>query len=342
MVDSIWESLARLKEGVALFVSFFSDYVKSCTIWYELFCELVRALGYEDFRSVLFKQVGLDNVVDTSKIDVDYFKFQVRTCLDLYIPDMRNTLLSTYLRAKDLPKVVYYTSSEFAKRLIQVMDKQNEDWLKILNEIYSFYENVLLKENLPEMIRGLKKIIGYFIEMAERLQIVQNFIIPHKSWKELLLTDIQKLGVRIEEIKEEITIIAEYRMKYYEHGLNASLFLLKMLWGSEEVVLKKLEGWARAQLSSDELLPKEFRLEDLAFGLVGAREEFNLVGQAMEVLKEKINILEEEANILGSQALQNLYEETKETIKGHDSFWEETYDKLLTIQDLAVKTLKNK
>nr|MDO8080981.1 hypothetical protein [Candidatus Freyarchaeota archaeon] len=342
MADSILESLVRLKEGVSLFVSFFSDYVKSCNIWYELFCELTRALSYEDFRSVLFKQVDLDEVVDPSKIDVDYFKFQVRTCLDLYLHDMRNTLLSTYLRAKDLPKVVYYTSSEFAKRLIQVMDKQNEDWLKILNEIYSFYENILLKENLEEIIRGLKKIIGYFIEMAERLQIVQDFIIPHKSWKELLLEDIQKLGVRIGEIKEEISVIADYRMKYYEHGLNATLFILKMLWGSEEVVLKKLESWARAQLSSDELLPKEFKLEDLAFGLMGAREEFNLLGQAMEVLKEKIKILEEAANILGSQALQNLYEETVETIKGHDSFWEETYDKLLTIQDLTVKTLKNK
>ena len=156
MADSILESMLRLKEGVSLFLSFFSDYVKSCTIWYELFCELTRALGYEDFRSVLFKQVELDEVVDPSKIDVDYFKFRVRTCLDLYLPDMRNTLLSTYLRAKNLPKVVYYTNSEFAKRLIQVMEKQNDDWLKILNAIYSYYENILLKENLEEMIRGLK------------------------------------------------------------------------------------------------------------------------------------------------------------------------------------------
>lgn len=340
--NSILESMVRSEEGVSLFVSFFSDYVKACTLWYELFCGFVRALGCEDFLSVLFKQVELGNVVDSSKIDADYFKFQIRTCLELYFNDARNVFLSTYLKASDLPKVVHYTMSEFAKKLIQVMEKQNEDWLKILNETYYFYENVLLKENLEEIIRGLEKIIDIFIEMAERLQILQEFIIPHKSWKELLLEDIQNLGVKIGEIKEEISVVAEYRIKYYEHGLNAALFLLRMLWGNEELVLKKLESWARTQLSTEELLPKEFKLEDLAFGLIGTREEFNLVGQAMEVLKEKIMVLDEAANVLGSQVLQNLYREIEETIRGHDSFWEETYNSLLTIQDLTVKTLANK
>ncbi|MEM3587777.1 MAG: hypothetical protein QXO71_10710, partial [Candidatus Jordarchaeaceae archaeon] len=267
-------------------------------------------------------------------------KFQVRTCLELYLSDMRSTFLSTYLKAKSLPKVVYYTSSEFAKRLIQVMDEQNEDWLKILDEIHSFYENVLLKDDFKEMVAGMKRILLLLIDMAERLQIVKDFIIPHKSWRELLLTDIQELGMKIEEIKEEISIISEYRVKYYEHGLNTVLFLLRMLWRSEEEALKRLDAWACAQLSSDELIPKEFQLEDLAFGIVGAREEFNLVGQAMDVLKEKINTLEEAAIVLGSKTLQNLYEETKETIKGHDSFWQEAYDKLLTIQDLTVNILK--
>jgi hypothetical protein len=342
VADSILESMVKSEEGVSLFVSFFSDYVKSCTLWYKLFCELVRALGYEDFPSVIFKLVKLDDVVDSSKIDVNFFKFQIRTCFDLCLIDARSILLSTYLKARDLPKVVYYTTSEFAKRLIQVMEKQNEDWLKILREIYYFYENIFLKENLEEMIRGLKKIIGCFIEMAERLQIAQEFIIPHKSWKELLIEDIQNLGEKIEEIKKEISVIAEYRIEYYEHGLNATLFLLRMLWGSEELVLKKLEGWARAQLSTEELLPKEFKLEDLAFGLMGAREEFNLVDQAMEVLKEKIGVLGEAARALGSQALQNLYEEIAETISGHGSFWEETYDSLLSIQELTAKILENK
>ncbi|MEM2145458.1 MAG: hypothetical protein QW279_08850 [Candidatus Jordarchaeaceae archaeon] len=342
MVDSIWKSMMRLKEGVSLFVSFFSNYVKSCIIWYDLFCELVRALNYEDFNSVLFKKVKLDDVIIPSKIDINYFRFQVRASLDLYLPDMRNSFLSTYLKAKDLPKIVHYTSSEFAKKLILVMEEQDEDWRKLLNEIYSFYENSLLKENLQELIRGLVRIIGFFIELAERLKIVKEFIIPHKSWEELMITDIKKLGVRVEELKEEIIMIADYRMKYYEHGVNSALFLLRMLWGNEEVALKRLEDWARAKLSSDELIPKDLRFEDLAFALIGAREEFNLLGQAIEVLKEKINILDEAAKILGSKTLKNLYEEIKETIKGHDSFWQETYDKLLTIQDLTIKTLDKK
>ncbi len=338
--DSILESMVRLKEGVSLFVSFFSDYVKAATLWFQLFCELVRAIGYEDFKRVFFKQVELDEVVEYSKIDEGYFNFQVRSSLDLYLHDARITLLSTYRKARNLPKIVYYTDSEFAKRLIQVMEKQNEDWRKILDEIYSFYENTLLKESFEKVIEGLKKILYYFIEMGEKLQIAQDFIIPHKSWKDLLIEDIQSLGARIKEIKEDISAISDYRIKHYKHVFNATLFLLRMLWGNEELAIKKFETFARTKISTEELLPKEIQLDDLAFGLMGALEEFYLVEQAADVLKEKIQVLEEAATILGSQALQSLYEETVETIKAHDSYWEEIYETLLTIQDLTVKTLE--
>lgn len=339
--DSILESMVRLKEGVSLFVSFFSDYVRASTVWFELFRGLVQALGTEDFRKIIFKQVELGDVINLSKIDEDYLKFQVRTSLDLYLQDAIIVFRSTYRKARNLPKVVYYTKSEFAKRLIKIMDMQNVDWLKILDEIYSYYESILLKENFEKIVEGLKKIIYYFIEMAERLQIAQEFIIPYKSWKDLLIEDIQSLGRRIEEIREEIAVISEYRIKYYEHGYNASLFILRVLWGGEELALKKLDGFARSQLHSDELIPEEFELEDLAFGLIGAIGEFNLVGQAVEVLKEKIDVIEESGYVLGSEALQSLYEEIYETIRGHDSIWEEVYGTLLTIQDLTVKILDN-
>lgn len=340
--DSILESMIRLKEGVSLFVSFFSDYVKSATLWFQLFCGLVEALGTKDFLKILFKQVELNDVVDPSKIEEGYLKFQVKTCLELYLHDSRLALRSTYRKARDLPKVVYYLKSEFAKRLIQVMEKQNVDWLQILDEIYSFYENILLKENIEKIVEGLKKIISYFIKMVERLQIAQDFIIPYKSWKDLLIEDIQSLGKRIEELKEEISVISDYRIKYFEHAFNASLFVLRILWDDEELALKKLDGFVRGQLPSDDLIPKEFQIEELAFGLIGARQEFNLVGQALEVLKEKIKNIEESAYVLGSQALESLYEEIEETIRGHDSIWKELYDTILTIQDLTVKLLNEK
>ncbi|MFB0562213.1 MAG: hypothetical protein ACETWM_13500 [Candidatus Lokiarchaeia archaeon] len=340
--DSILESMVRLEEGVYLFVSFFSDYVKSATLWFQLFCELLRAFGTEEFLKILFKQIELDDVIEVSKIDEDYLKFQVRTSLDLYLNDSRLALLSTYRKARDLPKVVYYTRSEFAKRLIEVMEKQNEDWLKILDGIYSFYENTLLKENLEKIIKELKNIIYYFIEMAEKLQIAQEFIIPYKSWKDLLLEDIQSLGSRVEEIRKEVSVISEYRIKYYESAINACLFLLRMLWGNEELARNKFENFARTKISMEELLPKEFKLDDLSFGLIWARQEFNLVRQSADVLKEKIHVLEESAYVLGSQALESLYEETLETIREYDTYWEELYKTLLTIQDLTVKTLEHK
>ena len=339
--DSILESMLRLKEGVSLFVSFFSNYVKAATLWFELFCELVRALGSEKFFEILFRQAELEDIIDQSKIDEGYLKFQVRTSLDLHLNETRLALLSTYLEAKNLPKVVYYTGSEFAEKLIEVMDEQDKDWRKILDEIYSFYEDTLMKGNQEEILEGLKKIIRLFADMAERLRIVQEFIIPHKSWKNLLLEDIQNLGGKIEEIKEEILTITEYRRKYFEQGFNAAIFLLGMLWENEETAIRKFEEYSRARLSTEELLPEEIQLEALAFGLVGAREGFNLLGQAADVLKEKIHTLEEAASILGSKALQSLYQETLELIKEHDPFWTEIYDTLLTLQDLTTNTLNN-
>jgi len=339
--DSILESMLRLKEGVSLFVSFFSNYVKAATLWFELFCDLVRALGSEKFFEILFRQAELEDIIDQSKIDEGYLKFQVRTSLDLHLDETRLALLSTYLEAKNLPKVVYYTGSEFAEKLIEVMDEQDKDWRKILDEIYSFYEDTLMKGNHEEILEGLKKIIRLFVDMAERLRIVQEFIIPHKSWKNLLLEDIQNLGGKIEEIKEEILTITEYRRKYFEQGFNAAIFLLGMLWGNEEIAIRKFEEYSRARLSTEELLPEEIQLEALAFGLVGAREGFNLLGQEADVLKEKIHTLEEAASILGSKALQSLYQETLELIKEHDPFWTEIYDTLLTLQDLTTKTLNN-
>ena len=337
--DSILETMVRLKEGVSLFVSFFSDYVKGATLSYELFCGLVRALGSEDYIKIFYKQVELDDVIDSSKIDVDYFKFQVRTTLDLYLHDAIITFIAAYRKARNLPRAVDYTNSEFVKKFILVFESQTEDWLKIRDGIYSYYENTLPKRNLEEMISGLKKIIYNIIDMAERLQIVQEFIDPRKSWKELLIDDMQRLGRKIERIKEEISLIADYRIKYYEHGFNATIFLLKMLWGNEELAIKKIEAFARTKISTEELLPKEIQLDDLAFGLMGARKEFNLVGQAADVLKEKIHVLHGAADILASRDLQSLYEEIVETIKGHDSFWEETYETLLTIQDLTVEAI---
>jgi len=339
--DSILESMLRLKEGVSLFVSFFSNYVKAATLWFELFCELVRALGSTKFFEILFRQAELEDIIDQSKIDEGYLKFQVRTSLDLHLNETRLALLSTYLEAKNLPKVVYYTGSEFAEKLIEVMDEQDKDWRKILDEIYSFYEATLMKGNQEEILEGLKKIIRLFADMAERLRIVQEFIIPHKSWKNLLLEDIQNLGGKIEEIKEEILTITEYRRKYFEQGFNATIFLLGMLWENEETAIRKFEEYSRARLSTEELLPEEIQLEALAFGLVGAREGFNLLGQAADVLKEKIHTLEEAASILGSKALQSLYQETLGLIKEHDSFWTEIYDTLLTLQDLTTNTLNN-
>ncbi|MHA1603840.1 MAG: hypothetical protein ACTSWF_04220, partial [Candidatus Freyarchaeota archaeon] len=339
--DSILESMRRLKEGVSLFVSFFSNYVKAATVWFDLYCELVRALGLENFLGILFKQVELEEILDPSKIDEGYLKFQIRSSLDLYLNEARFTLLSTYLEAKNLPKVVYYTGSEFAEKLIRVMEEQDKDWRRILNEIYSFYENTLMKGNLKEILEELKRIIGLFIDMAEKLRIAHDFIIPHKSWKNLLLDDIRWLGSRIEEIKEEILIITEYRRKYFEHGFNATMFLLGMLWGNNETAMRKFEEYSRARLSSEALIPDEIRLEALAFGLTGAREGFNFLGQAADVLKEKIHVLEEAAGVLGSQALKSLYQETLEIIKEHDPFWEKICDTLLTLQDLTTRMLNN-
>ncbi len=339
--DYILKHMVELKEGISLFVSFFSDYVKAATVWFELFCGLVHALGTDGFLRILFKQVDLDDVVNLSKIDEDYLKFQVKSSLELYLQEARFALLSTYKKAQGLPKVVYYTRSEFAEKLIKVMEEQNEDWLKILSEIYSFYEDVLLKENLVNIVEGLKKIIRYFIEMAQRLQIVQEFIIPHKSWSELLLEDLQKLRRRIEEIQEEIALVADYRIKLFEHGFNASIFLLRVLWGNEKLANAKIESFARATTSTEELLPTEFNLEDLAFGVMVALEEFNIVDQAIQTLKEKISIIEEAAQILGSQELQNFYEDTAETLQTYSSSGMELYETLLAIQDLLIKSTRD-
>ncbi|MEM2959080.1 MAG: hypothetical protein QW261_12350 [Candidatus Jordarchaeaceae archaeon] len=340
--DYVLKRMVELKEGISLFVSFFSDYVKAATVWFELFCGLVRALGTEDFLGILSKQVELDDVVNMSKIDEGYLKFQVKSSLELYLQEARFALLSTYKKARDLPKVVYYTRSEFAERLIKVMEEQNEDWLKILGEIYSFYENVLLKEDLVNIVEGLKRIIRYFIEMAQRLQIVQEFIIPNKSWRELLLEDIQKLGRRIEEIQEEIALVADYQIKLFEHGFNASIFLLRVLWGNEKLANAKIEAFARATTSTEELLPTEFNPEDLAFGVMVALEEFNTVDQAVQALKEKIGIIEEAAQILGSRERRNFYEDTAETLRVYSSSGVELYETLLDIQDLLVKNTRDK
>ncbi len=338
LLDSVLKSLLKSEEGVSMFVSFFSDYIKGASLWFEMFCGLVRALGCEDFSRVLFKQMEIE-ACEHSIIDENYLKFQIRSCFDLYLNDTRLALLSTYEKAKELPKVVHYTESEFAKRLIQVVQGQNEDWAKILNEIYFFYETILLNDNTKEIIEYLKKIINYFVEMAERLQIVHEFIIPHKSWEDLLIEDIQKLGIRIEEIKKEISVIADYRINHYRNGLNATLFLLRMLWGSEELATKKLENFILSKVSIDELIPEKIKLGELSFGLVGALEEFNLARQAVEVLKEKTQNFEDAAYILGSQIFKSLYDEIIEEIKMHEYFWVEMYEALLTIQDLTVDAL---
>jgi hypothetical protein len=337
--DYVLKYMVQLKEGISLFVSFFSDYVKAATVWFELFCGLVRALGTEDFLGILFKKVELNDVVNLSKIDEGYLKFQIKSSLELYLQEARFALLSTYKKARGLPKVVYYTRSEFAEKLIKVMEEQNEDWLKILSGIYSFYEDILLKENLVNIVEGLKKIIRYFIEMAQRLQTVQEFITPNKSWRELLLEDIQKLGRRIEEIQEEITLASDYRIKIFEHGFNASIFLLRVLWGNEDLANAKIEAFARGTTSTEELLPTEFNLEDLAFGVMVALEEFNIVDQAVQSLKEKISIIEEAAKILGSQELRKFYEDTAETLRAYGSSGVELYETLLAIQDLLIKSI---
>lgn len=339
LTTSILESIVRLKEGVSLFVSFLSDYIKGATPSYELFCGLVRAFGYEDYLKIFHKEIKLAEVVDYLKIDPDFFSFQVRTTLDLYLQDAINTFAKTYLKAQKLPKAVDYTKSKFVEKFIYIFENQTKDWFEILDEIYSFYGNKLLKRDLKRMIDDLEKIIYDFIGMTEKLQMVQEFIHPRKGWKELLLEDMQNLGSRIEEIGEDISLIADYGIKYYEHGFNTVLFLLKMLWGSEELALQKVEEFSRFKISTDELIPKEIQLENLKYGLISAITEFNLVGQATDVMKEKIYVLEEAENMLRSHVIQRLYNETWDTIKGHDSSWKKMYETLLTIQDLTVKAL---
>ncbi|MEM2984563.1 MAG: hypothetical protein QXL24_05040, partial [Candidatus Jordarchaeaceae archaeon] len=163
-----------------------------------------------------------------------------------------------------------------------------------------------------------------------------------KAGGEYELDDFVTVLERIKGIQKDLTLILNFRREAYEHSEKFNEQIPIALWGDREMALKKFEAFARFELETDKLIPENFSAEDLAFGLVQAKAELNIVSNAIEMEKEKIYALKAAADLLESPILEILYQGILKRRKIAKKYIQLLYQNLDDLQRETQKVLESK
>nr|MDO8082122.1 hypothetical protein [Candidatus Freyarchaeota archaeon] len=337
----IVEKTRNLNRSTFAYICFIEEFVNGFIKWFEFFSSLVRVLGANEYYRILYRKAKLEEVVDESRIDVSFLKFQIRSVLNTSFQDLKSIYNSLLERSKGVRENIAYLRSESSERFVETVENQARGWLDIHDEIYGSLQFIIKEEDESICIKTLTMVIDKCIDFFEKIRETRAFIkIPEEVWKNFMADDFVELFELFKEIKEDVIKFYEYATKVYEHASKCFLQVLTMLWGTEEEARHKLELLVKSEITINDLIPENFSLKDIEFGLTLAIFEWDQARLAGQVLNEKIGAFELIAKYVITDDMQNLYMGIKKRFELRNKYRKEIYDKMIEIQNTIHEIMK--
>lgn len=145
---------------------------------------MVSALGTRDYYRILYRKIKLEEVIDSSRIDITFLKFQVKSVFNISFQDLKSINTSLLESSKSVKENIAYLGSESFERFIEAVEKQARGWLDIHDEIYRSLQSIIEGTDEPKSIETLTMVINKCINFSEKIIDTQKFIkIPEQVWK---------------------------------------------------------------------------------------------------------------------------------------------------------------
>lgn len=338
----IVEKTRNMHWSIFAYVCFIEGFVNGVIKWFEFFSSLVKALGINEYYRILHRNVKLEEVIEESSIDVSFLKFQIRNVLNVIFQDLKSIYMLLLDEAKNVRENIAYFRSESSERFVKLVVNQARSWLDIHDEVNSLLQSVIKEEDGSVCIKTLIMVVNKCIDFFEKISETRAFIkIPDEVWENYMAGDFVELFEQFKVLKEDIIKFFEYAIKVYEYASRCFLQVLVMLWGTEEEARHKLELLVKSEITVEDLIPDDFSLKDVEFGLNLAIFEWDQARFAGQVLNEKRGAIELIAKYVTTEEMQNLYRGIMKRFELRNKYRKEIYDKMLEIQNTIRGILKS-
>lgn len=338
----VLEVIQQSTKSLSQFILFLDTLVNALNLWFEFFFSIINSLGTQQYYDIIRGKVRLEEIVKPEKVDLHFLRFNVENSVAFIYPKIKELFSVLLSEVKGLLSILKTIKSEVAEQFINELEETLGKWLASEENLYRIIEEALQDQS----VNSVDKIISlanYLIDFARNILRCIGYISPSiKAGGEYELDDFVTVLERIKGIQKDLTLILNFRREAYEHSEKFNEQIPIALWGDREMALKKFEAFARFELETDKLIPENFSAEDLAFGLVQAKAELNIVSNAIEMEKEKIYALKAAADLLESPILEILYQGILKRRKIAKKYIQLLYQNLDDLQRETQKVLESK
>jgi hypothetical protein len=338
----VLEVIQQSTTSLSQFISFLDTLVNALNLWFEFFFSIINSLGTQQYYDIIRGKVRLEEIVKHEKVDLHFLRFNVENSVAFIYPKIKELFSVLLSEVKDMLSILKTIKSEVAEQFINELEETLKKWLASEENLYCIIEGALQDQSVNS-VNKIISLANYLIDFARNFLHCIGYISPSiKAGGEYELDDFVKVLERIKGIQKDLTLILDFRREAYEHSEKFNEQIPIALWGDRETALKKFEAFARFELKTDKLIPENVSAEDLAFGLVQAKAELNIVSNAIEMEKEKIYALKAAADLLESPILKILYQGILKRIKITKKYIQLLYQNLDDLQRETQKVLESK
>ena len=337
-----FESIQKSTSAVVMLVSFVNDYVEGIARGLEFFSDLVFALGVEGNSEIFSQRRKLKELVQQEKIDLGFLKFQVRTTAEFTFPRLEDATVRILEKLDQLKETSYILESDILNTFIKEVENQKNGWKKLRSKIGRGFENVENGNDVSTCVNEITGVIEEFLEFGanfEKLARYLNFNLGDRL--EFSTENIGKILKISKKLGNDLSTLAHHRLKATEYFEKSLSKILTLLWGNENTARLKFQSFIRSEVTSDELVPENFTLEDLAFSLMQARNDYLLAKKAHERMEENIDAMKKAAEYLNSPVLKEQYEMVMKEIEIVKKWWPKYNQNLIEAQNLLHKNNKD-
>ena len=307
--------------------NFLRWYVQGVLKWYELLSSLIRALGCADWFSVYREEIKIEEVVDFESVDLTLLALNVRSAVELTLPELKNALLNVARESKSMPEWLAFFLSEKALEFIRLSGEMAESWLKIQEDILNRLEDTRL--DLAERIVDIIKIMVTFKE--ELMRVEDIFALEERILKDASLEDLWNLSDIFKRAQSIVGELFRIKRKSFECVSNAYLLILSALCGSEAA--KILSELVEFQKKPADIVPEKVPVEDLYFALVLARIEIEACLQENKLLKEKLKAINVSRILFKGLEPVLVYGSVEKRVRLHKTFCNRVSETLFELQE---------
>ncbi|MEM2145530.1 MAG: hypothetical protein QW279_09225 [Candidatus Jordarchaeaceae archaeon] len=330
-------------DAVSKLVLFFEDYIELILKGLEFFSNLAFALGIKNYNELVSQKVKLDEVIQLEKIDLGFLKFQIRTTEELIYPQIEEGTLKAIEDLNRLREVYFILDSETINKFMEELEKQERNWNKLQNMLNLCFLAVEKEEDKSTCIKKIAEVINEVIIFTANLRNMErniNHIVGEKGE-----SPIERVNLFLEIIRQlgrDLITLVNCRAKGAEYISGSFIYILTILWGSQETAHRRFQQFIKSEISLEELIPPKILLEDLSFALMQVRNQLLQAVGAHQRVQETINAMKDAADYFNSPILREYYKTIAKEIEIINKYLPQYNQKVIQLQNILHKNIHKK